>query len=290
MNYTLKNDVLTVEISDLGAQILSVKRGNCEYIWQRDEKYWANCAPIMFPVCGRIFGSTYTYAGKEYHMENHGFARLSVFDAKQDGDCKITFTLTDSEETLKQYPFNFRLEITYKLDSDTLSSEITVKNTGKDILPFAPGAHPGFCVPLDGKGEFSDYYIEFEEGVSPDHMIFTDTCFQTGHKKALKLEKGYRLPLHHDMFDNDAIFMSKAGNKASLKSDKTDRFVTYNYQGFPYLGLWHKPKSDAPYVCIEPWYGLPSYDGALDDFATRSDMFRLEPNGVKTVGYSIIFG
>ena len=103
MNYTLKNDVLTVEISDLGAQILSVKRGNCEYIWQRDEKYWANCAPIMFPVCGRIFGSTYTYGGKEYHMENHGFARMSVFEVKQDDDCHITFTLTDNEETLKQY-------------------------------------------------------------------------------------------------------------------------------------------------------------------------------------------
>ena len=106
----------------------------------------------------------------------------------------------------------------------------------------------------------------------------------------MKLEKGYRLHLYHEMFDNDAIFMSGAGTKVTLKSDKTDRFVTVCFEGFSYLGLWHKPQSDAPYVCIEPWCGLPSYDGVIDDFDDKSDMFRLEKGGTKSVSYSIIFG
>ena len=75
---------------------------------------------------------------------------------------------------------DFDIDISYRLDDNGIFSEITVKNTGEEILPFAPGAHPGFCVPIGGKGVFSDYYIEFEEGVNPDHMLFTSTCYQTG--------------------------------------------------------------------------------------------------------------
>ncbi len=290
MLHTLKNNTLTVEISDIGAEIFSVKKDGCEYIWQRDEKYWAGCAPIMFPVCGRLFGFKYTYKGKEYAMENHGFIRKTVMDVKEKSDDRIVFAFSANEDSLKQYPFMFEIEISYYLEENNLYSEISVKNTGDDILPFAPGAHPAFNVPLDGKGSFSDYYIEFEEGTCPDHMLFTPTCYQTGQKTALKLSEGYKLPLHHDMFDNDAIFMSRAGKKVSLKSKLTDRFVTMYFADMPYLGLWHMPKTDAPYVCIEPWCGLPSYDGVTDDFSDRSDMFRLEKGGSKTVGYAICFG
>ncbi len=290
MTHILKNKYLTVQISELGAEIISVKKGQCEYMWQRDEKYWACCAPIMFPVCGRLFDGKYTYGGKEYSLQNHGFVRRTIFDVKEKSDEKIVFITKESETTLKQYPFSFSLEISYELKENAVYSQIVVTNTGDDILPFATGAHPGFCVPIDDKGSFSDYYIEFEEGVSPSHLLFAPACLQTGKKKALKLDKGYRLHLYHEMFDNDAIFMSGAGTKATLKSDKTDKFVTVCYEGFSYLGLWHKPQSDAPYVCIEPWCGLPSYDGVIDDFEDRSDMFRLEKGGTKSVSYSIIFG
>ena len=44
-----------------------------------------------------------------------------------------------------------------------------------------------------------------------------------------------------------------------------------------YLGLWHWPRTDAPYVCIEPWTSLPAYDGRVDDLETKEDMFELSP-------------
>ena len=52
--------------------------------------------------------------------------------------------------------------------------------------------------------------------------------------------------------------------------------MTVSYPDMRYLGIWHKPKSDAPYVCIEPWTSLPSVDGEVDDLETKADMETLE--------------
>jgi galactose mutarotase-like enzyme len=92
------------------------------------------------------------------------------------------------------------------------------------------------------------------------------------------------------MFDNDAIFLSRVPERVRLESEKSSRFVEMTYPDFPYLGLWHKPKSDAPYVCIEPWCGLPTFDGEIEDFATKCDMFRILPDAEKTLAYSILIG
>ena len=290
MLFTLKSKELTVTLNDLGAEIVSAKCAeDCEYMWQGDPEYWAGRAPILFPICGRLFGGHYTYEGKEYEMNIHGFARHSTFEAKQTDDCNITFTLYSSEETKKIYPFDFELTVKYALCGNKLSSSITVKNTSDKVLPAAIGLHPGFNVPLDS-GNFEDWYLEFDKTCSPDELVFTDTCFMTGKKKAYPLVDGKILPLRHSLFDIDAIFLSNTDNKVTLRSDKSDRYINFSFPEFRYLGVWHKPRTQAPYVCIEPWCGLPTFDGEIDDFSQKCDMFRLIPNDTKTLDYSIIFG
>ena len=65
MIYTLKNQELTVTLTDLGAELLSIKcAGDCEYLWQGDPAYWTGHAPLMFPICGRLINGNYTYEGK----------------------------------------------------------------------------------------------------------------------------------------------------------------------------------------------------------------------------------
>jgi len=290
MVYTLKNEFLTVGISDLGAEIISVKNTDgCEYIWQGNEKYWAGQAPLLFPICGRLFGGKYTYRGKEYEMNLHGFARHSVFSAEMIGDNAIRFTLTQNDATLAVYPFDFTLSVEYRLTERQLLGGISVVNTGNTIMPFTVGLHPGFNVPLDN-GSFEDWYIEFTEPCSPDHIKMSDTCFLTGKNEAFYLEEGKRLPLKHELFDNDAIFLSRNSSEICLRSKQSSRYVRFTAEGFPYVGFWHKPCSDAPYVCIEPWCGMPSYDGETDDFSKKRDMFRIEPTEEKKLSYSLIFG
>lgn len=290
MIYTLKNDKLTVSISDLGAEVVSVRSADgCEYMWQGDEKYWKGQAPLLFPICGRLFGGKYTCGGKDYEMRTHGFARNSTFSAEQTDDSHARFLLRQSDATKELYPFDFELTVEYALCDDRLSSNIKIKNTGKTVMPAGIGLHPGFNVPLDS-GSFEDWYIEFAEDCSPDEIVMTDTCFLTGKHRAFEIEDGRIIRLRHSLFDIDAIFMSRTAKELTLRSDKSSHFVNFRFDDFQYLGIWHKPRSDAPYVCIEPWCSLPSYDGEIDELEIKRDMFRLLPDAEKSLSYSLIFG
>ncbi len=288
MNYTLKNSKLTVEVSTLGAQIMSVNDGACEYIWQGDPAYWANRTPILFPICGRFFQGKYTYDGKEYEMGTHGFVRFSEFDVVSASDTKIVFVLTENQTTLAQYPFKFRLTVSYCLEDTKISSTALIENTDEKMLPATFGAHPGFNVPLDN-GCFEDWYLEFSEDCTPNELVFSTTCFNTGMKKPFPLTDNKILPLRHSLFDIDAYFFDKVAPSVTLKSNRSSRSVTLNYSQMPYLGIWHKPQSDAPYVCIEPWCGLPSYDGKIDELTTKNDLFHILPGKNKSVSYEMIF-
>ena len=289
MIYTLKNNLLTVEISTLGAQIMSVKKDGCEYIWQGNPEFWASRTPLLFPVCGRFFGGKYTYEGKEYQMNLHGFVRNLEMNVVSANNTEIVFSLCQNEETLAIYPFDFEFIVSYVLDNDKISSHVEIRNTGDKVLPATFGAHPGFNVPLD-EGSFEDYYLEFGEDCTPNELVFSDTCFNTGKKRAMELKDGNKLPLSHSLFDIDAIFMDRIAPEVTLKSDKSKRSVTMRYPQMPYLGIWHKPRTSAPYVCIEPWCGLPSFDGQVDDMSTKCDMFHILPNRCKKISYEIIFG
>ena len=277
MVYYINNDCLTVGVSDKGAEIISVKNADgCEYIWQGDEKYWAGHAPTMFPICGRLFGGKYTYGEKEYEMKLHGFARHEVFTLKEFGEDSIAFELKENENTLSQYPFPFTLTVEYRLCENKLTGKITVHNSGDQILPFAIGLHPGFNLPL-GDGSFEDCYVEFTKPCYPDKILLSDTCFVSGKREAFYLEDSRRLSLHHGLFDNDAIFLSRVSNELTLRSSANDRYVCFSFEGFPYLGFWHAPKTDAPYICIEPWSALPSRQDVVEEFTCKSDMTQLNP-------------
>jgi galactose mutarotase-like enzyme len=111
-----------------------------------------------------------------------------------------------------------------------------------------------------------------------------------GTTERLDLEDDRRLRLSRDLFKIDGIFMNQIADEITLKTDKDDRFVTVKYAGFPYLGIWQEYGADTPFICVEPWCGLPDYEGLSRDILKKNDMFHIKPNEAKTVSYSIIFG
>lgn len=290
MIYTIKNEHLTVQIASHGAELVSARKGDCEYIWSGDKAYWDEHAPMMFPICGRFYGGKYTYNGKTYEMGLHGFARISEFTAEQESETCLHMTLTASENTLAQYPFLFVLTVTYRLDGDTLYVSANMRNNGESVMPAAFGAHPGFCVPLDGSGDFSDYYLEFSEECSPDALLLSGVCYNSGKKRGMLLNDGKRLPLSHSLFDEEGVFMHRVSDRVTLKSDCSERFVTLHYPDMPYLGIWQPAHSNAPFVCLEPWCSFVGYDNTIEDLSTKADMFRIRPGCDKTVRYSVLFG
>ncbi len=288
MIYTLKNQALTAQISDTGAELLSVKRGDCEYIWVGNPDFWKFHAPLVFPVCGRFQDGKYDYDGKTYDINCHGFIRPSLFTLVSQTDTALCLQLTANDETRAVYPFEFSLKVYYTLDGDKLLTRMEIENVGDKLLPATLGFHPGFNVPLDG-GCFEDYYLEFSKECYPDQMLLSPSYLRTGEWAAYPLEDAKRLPLSHDLFDDDAIFLQHAADSVTLKSDKSERSVTLTYPGIPYLGVWHTPQKEAPYVCIEPFAGLPGVDGVREDLSTRPNTFRILPGKAHNVEYTITF-
>lgn len=289
MLYTLENELLLVTVADRGAEVMSVigKKTGTEYLWQGDPEFWASRASILFPVCGRQTEGKYLWQGKTFEMPIHGFARHSTFTLVEKSDTLLTLELCDNEETRAQYPFAFCFRMTYALEGGTLHNCFEVCNTGKTELPFTVGGHPGFNVPFAPGEQFEDYYLEFGCVKDAKKLVFSPTCYDTGATAPFPLQDGKILPLRHDLFDNDAIFLTDMCKQVSLKSQKNNRAVTVSYRDFSHVGFWHKPKTAAPYVCIEPWNGLPAMDGKVDDFATKRAMTHLAPGKSCTNAFEI---
>ncbi len=288
MIYSIENKILKATVDTSGAQLQSVysKATETEYLWQGDPAYWAGRAYNLFPTIGRMYKNTYTYDGNEYSLRCHGIARYRAFQLTDRTATKLTFRLTEDEDSLKEYPFKFEFFIRYELKEATLEISFIVKNTDEKELIFALGGHPGFNVPF-GNGAFEDYYLEFSEKTKVLFHTLSESKFMTGEKLPLPLTEGVRLPLRHELFDNDAAILGNTCREISLKSKADPRYITVKYPDFRYLGVWHTPETDAPFVCIEPWSALPATDGVITDLSAKEDMTRLAPGKTYKTSWSI---
>ena len=277
MLYTIHNEYLTIKIQGKGAELWSVMDNDgTEYLWQGDKKYWGDRAPNLFPYIARMTNGQYRLNGQTYHMDIHGFAKDMIFKVEQISDSHIVFSITHTEDTYAQYPFQFCFSIIYKLVGSKLSVTYYVHNDDEKTMYFGIGGHPGFNVPFEGGASFEDYYLEFDSVRDAKRVGFSEDCFVTGKLTDFPLEDGVRLPLSHDMFDDDAIVLTDMATSVILKSKKSNKGVRVTYPNMTYLGFWHKPKVEAPYICIEPWSSLPSRKDVIEDLETQPSLVALK--------------
>ena len=292
MLFVIENDLLKVSVDSCGCEIVSIvgKKDDTEYVWGGNTEFWAQHAPTMFPICGRLQDGKYTYRGKTYEMNLHGFARHAEFTIAEKTPTSISMTLTDNEAIYATYPFHFAFTITHTLDGETVRTDYKVENKSDVPMPYAVGGHPGYNLPLGGKGSFTDCYIEFDTVAPVRKLVLTERCLMTEDTVEFPLIDGTKLDLHHGLFDNDAIFLVDMAKGVTLKSKVSDKFVAMKYDDMKYLGLWHKPLTEAPYMCIEPWTSVPAYDGKVDDLETKRDLAHLGAGETAYLGYSITIG
>ena len=275
MNYQISNEYISISVSSLGAELQSLVKDGKEYLWNGDEKYWPERSPLLFPYVGRFTDGKYLLNGTEYEMGIHGFARHLTYDLVEKSDNRLVFELCDNEDTFKSYPYHFALQVCYELNGQTISITYGVRNLSDERMYFGIGGHPGFALPFDEGLDFSDYYLEFDGKSFPTRVGHTAACFLSGVDESFPLERDSVLKLAHNMFDDDAIVLKNMSDKVTLKSDKGDRQVTVSYPNLPYLGLWHAPQTEAPYICIEPWTSLPSRQDVVEEFKYKYDLIRL---------------
>lgn len=291
MIYTIENDKIKVDFSDIGGEMQSLvnKANGKEYLWQGNPEFWAGRAYNLFPICGRLTEGKYTYEGKEYEMNLHGFVRNSLMKVEQKSATEIAFVLESDEEIKKQYPFDFIYTVTYILDGARVKTVYNIKNTGAKPMYFAVGGHPGFNVPINEGESFEDYYLEFD-CVKPMEWLKMTPLFFTGRSEPYPMTDGKIIELTHDLFSEDARFFTNMCKHVTMKSKKSDSFVRLEYPKMRNLGIWHKPQTEAPYICIEPWSSLPSYDGKIDDIETKNQMEKLDSAQTYEGGFDIIIG
>lgn len=289
MNYSIENESVHIEVSDKGAELQSIrlKSDNTEYFWQGNPAYWARRAMHIFPVVGRLTNGKYIYDGKEYQMMLHGFMREIHLEAMEQTPSSISFRLLANEETLAQYPFNFVLVISYRLSGNSLTVNYHVVNHDKKMMIYACGNHAGYNVPLQPGEEFEDCYLEFDKPTEVKRLVFSDTCYLTKRAISWPMTDRVKIPLRHSLFDNDAVIFGNTCRGITLRSTKSAKQLHLDFQDFPYLAVWHKPHSDAPYVCLQPWYSLPSYEGIVDHLESKRDMVHLASGDSRDLHYEI---
>lgn len=275
MTHTIQNGCLRVEVAEHGAELQSIRdREGAEYLWQGDPAYWPDRAPNLFPYVARLTEGKYHLDGQEYSMDIHGLAPYLDFTLKDKSETRLILELRSSERTRAVYPRKFSFRVIYALAGSTLNITYEVENRDERIMYFGLGGHPGFRVPL-GEGErFEDYQLRFAPSCRPRRVGFTPDCFLDGTDAPFLLQDSC-LPLRHDLFDRDAIVLKGAGHQVRLEYPGSGRGVTVTFPQMDYLGLWHTPKTDAPFLCIEPWSSLPSTKGRIAVLERQLDLITL---------------
>lgn len=288
--YILENKDLKITMNEKGAELTSIMHDGKEYLWNADPKYWGRCAPVLFPFVGSVNGGTYLYEGKEYKMGQHGFARDNMFTMCEQTENEVWFCLKDTEDTYVNYPFHFALYIGYVLEGKKLSVKWKVENTDTKELLFSIGGHPAFMCPIDGCGKQTDYSLllkkhgqavqEVTVGVLADGLLSEETF-------TLQTVDGLR-KIDETMFDRDALIIEKQQlDEVSLVDSDGTPYVTVKFDT-PLMGIWSPAKKQAPFVCIEPWYGRCDrrrFDGELGE---REYGNRLEVGACFQGGFDII--
>ena len=264
--YTIQNSFVSVTIDEHAAEIHSFfdRETKIEAIWQGDKTYWAGRNPILFPIVGKTWDGILHIQGKEYRTGNHGFARNSEFKCIKHTDTQIVMELCDSEETLAQYPFRFRLEVTYTLEAKKLDIAYRIENRDGCTMPFNFGLHPAFNCPLEEGKAFDAYHLELNQKEVVDDQEVDVIALD---KDALK----------------KTIIIQNPRSTCTKLTDGTHG-VQVEYQGYPWLAYW---SPYAPFVCIEPWYSHTDFEKNEVPFEKREGTILLDVNDSWQTAYSI---
>lgn len=280
MTTTIKNENLSAEIKHFGAELISLKTNlNKEYIWEGNPEFWGKHSPILFPIVGTLKNDSFHHNEMEYHLSRHGFARDMEFELIVATDTSAIFSIQSSEATLKVYPFEFELQIIYTLDENNLSIAYHVNNKGKSTMPFAIGAHPAFALP----NQFENYAIAFEKEEKLEYYLLEDDLISNKTKQLEVHNK--QIPLTYELFKKDAlIFKTLQSDSLTILEDENP-ILRVHFEDFPSLGIW--TKMNAPFLCIEPWFGYSDTNENSGNLFEKEGIQILESNATFHSRFSI---
>ncbi|PRS22255.1 aldose 1-epimerase family protein [Bacillus safensis] len=288
---TIENDQLLVQIHEKGAEVREVldKKSGRHYMWSGDPAYWGRVSPVLFPIVGRLMNDQYKIGDQTFELTQHGFLRDVNFDLYEETEHTVTFQYESRGRHVQQYPYEFTARIRYELLENGLKISWEIDHDGDDTMYFSIGGHPAFRVPLVEGEQAADYSLTLTP--STEHLPV-----QYELRNSLVREKGKGIEiepiqLRPELFQQDAMIFSHI-NRVSLTS-RAGHGVEVDLTGFPFVGIWSPYDQEkgtmAPFVCIEPWYGIADMEGTNGQYKEKFGIQTLEKNETFHAAYTVFF-
>lgn len=271
MDYVIENEFLKVTVTSHGAQLKSVlrKSDGVEHVWQGDPTVWKYHAPVLFPYTGKVKDGRIKIRGQVIeNAPSHGVARIQEHQLTALESDLLTMVLEANEETMKIFPYRFRLLSTFRLEKDCVYHSLTVENCDTEAFSFGIGYHPAFAIPFDDRHRIEDYELRFSDLESPVCLntptgLLDGTCYRLG-------KNIHSLEVSDGMFNMGSHCMTGLRSSTlGLYEKESGRGVVCSIKQFPYCLVWGtegKPR----FICIEPWHSLPSAESDSYDWTDKA--------------------
>lgn len=273
----IENEELLVEVLNKGAEIRRIwhKKRERNVMWSGDPMYWNRTAPTLFPIVGKLKDNRYRHEGIDYELPQHGFLRDQTFVTNTLKQNEITLHFESSDQFASIYPFEFTVFVTYRLEKDKVTVQWKVVNDNDTSMHFSIGAHPAFSLPFQEGETLEDY--ELQLGLSE-------------HTRQYEISEGYviekkspdKLPIldvKSELFSNDALIFEGIDQIILQSKKDQNQRISVHFPKFPFVGIWSPYNIEtgkiAPFICIEPWYGIA-------DLADASGVL-VEKKGIQTL-------
>lgn len=293
---TLSSGSLTASIDTLGAQLMSLRLDEAEYLWQGDPTWWPRRAPILFPIVGVLKNGKAESAEGTITLARHGLARLNEFEIVEKNNSSVTLQLTSTEETRKSYPYDFELRLIFSVAGDTLTQTYEVTNPANVVLPFTLGAHPAFNIPIPGveAASLDQYHLSFTRSWTSYGPSITDEglCDYTIPQRLIV--DSDTLSLSWELIDREkTITLEDVPDRritltADVENASDSHGIQIDFEGFDYLGIWSAAPT-CPFVALEPWCGIADTVDCDDIFEHKPGIINLHPGQsiVKTLNIKV---
>jgi galactose mutarotase-like enzyme len=287
-SYEIENNQFKISVLKKGAQLCKFinKLDNESVLWEGNPDFWAKHSPILFPNIGKLKNDFYTLNQKTLQLPKHGFVKDVDWELVEiQNDC-FSLKTKSTKETLAIFPFDFEIIINFKLSEKGLKVEHLVKNTGLNNLYFSIGAHPAFKIPFHQNSIFTDYQLVFEQNETCNEMNLTTDGFLLGSENILLNQKN-TINLNEDLFYQDTVIIPNLlSKKITIENHKNNRKkLIFSWENFTYLAIWKQ--KNAPFLCLEPWQGLPDFDNHDGNWLNKIGNDCLHPNNSKIYSWTM---
>ena len=238
--------------------------------------------PILFPFPNRIRDGEFSFHGQRYTVNppRHGFVRDKAWTVRDTGASEAegawirsSFDTADyAEQILPQFPFPFRLEVTYRLKDGKLEMNTRAQNTGEEEMPLGFGIHPYFRLPNQGAIQVpAQKRWELVDSLPTGNLLDVEDYYDLRQPKDLS---GLKLDDIYSDVVSDADGLVRCILDDQQKATQT--VVEFDAKQFPYVVVY-TPPAPRQAICIEP-NTCPTDAFNLQNRGVESNLIVLRPD------------